>query len=224
MEGVAQFNYQGGADDELSFNSGNILKIISFSEDRNWFKAELNGREGFVPKNYIRMKPNFWYMGNITRAQSEEFLLRNDRNFEEGAFIVRDSESNPNSFALSVKFLNQNNEYEVQHYRILRNNDGRYLLWVVQFDSINELIDHHRSHSVARTQTLTLRDAIIRENLREVRAGREYQPLQPGEIGFDRDDSILVLDDSDDLWWRGRTTKDENFFIGIFPSSYVSRG
>lgn len=50
MEGVAQFHYQGGAEDELSFSASNILKIISFTEDRNWFKAELDGREGFVPK------------------------------------------------------------------------------------------------------------------------------------------------------------------------------
>jgi len=27
-------------------------------EDRNWFKAESNGREGFIPANYITMKPN----------------------------------------------------------------------------------------------------------------------------------------------------------------------
>ena len=62
MEGVAMFNYQGSADDELSFQAANVLKIISFQEDRNWFKAELNGQIGFVPKNYIQMRDNYWYM------------------------------------------------------------------------------------------------------------------------------------------------------------------
>lgn len=27
-------------------------------DDQNWYKAELYGREGFVPKNYIKVKPH----------------------------------------------------------------------------------------------------------------------------------------------------------------------
>ena len=27
-------------------------------DDRNWYKAELNGREGYIPSNYIDMKPH----------------------------------------------------------------------------------------------------------------------------------------------------------------------
>merc|ERR1712000_373238 len=86
---------------------------------------------------------------------------------------------------------------QVQHYRILRNGDGKYLLWVVQFNSINEY------------------------QLRRVTALHNFQPSEPGEIGFDANDEILVLDDADENWWRGRTTRDENFNIGIFPSNFV---
>ena len=121
MEGIAQFTYNGTAQDELSFRQGDVLKIISFTEDRNWFKAELNNQTGFVPKNYVRMQPNLWYMGNMTRVDAERFLMRNDANLVDGAFIVRDSESTPNSFAISVRFQQQ-----VQHYKILRNNEGNY--------------------------------------------------------------------------------------------------
>lgn len=146
------FNYHGTADDELSFQAGNILKIISFQEDRNWFKAEFEGQIGFVPKNYIQMKENYWYMGNMTRMEAERFLLRKDNtfNFTEGSFIVRDSESNPNSFALSVRWNNPQGEAAVQHYRILRNNEQKYLLWIVQFNSINQLVHYHKTTSVAR--------------------------------------------------------------------------
>lgn len=218
------FNYNGTADDELSFQAGNILKIISFQEDRNWFKAEHNGQIGFVPKNYIQMKDNYWYMGSMTRQEAERFLLRPDSNLhlQEGSFIVRDSESNPNSFALSVRWNNQQeNRPAVQHYRILRNNESKYLLWIVQFNSINELVNYHKNTSVARTQTLLLKDTVSRRNLRSVPAVHRFQPDEPGEIGFEQNDEILILDDSDDQWWRGRTTRDENFNIGIFPKSYV---
>merc|ERR1712044_83965 len=118
MEGVAKFTYNATAQDELSFIQGDTLRIISFKEDRNWFKAELNNQTGLVSKNYVRMKPNLWYMGCMTRVDAERFLIRNnDTDLTDGSFIVRDSESTPNSFSMSVRFGQQ-----VEHYRILRNN------------------------------------------------------------------------------------------------------
>jgi len=34
-------------------------------EDKNWYKAELDGREGYIPSNYIELKPHtfvfFWH-------------------------------------------------------------------------------------------------------------------------------------------------------------------
>merc|ERR1711881_645328 len=97
MEGVAQFNYTGNAQDELSFRQNDTLKIISFTEDKNWFKAELNRQIGFVPKNYLKMKSNIWYMGYMIRADAETFLLRNDQKLQDGSFVVRDSESTSNA-------------------------------------------------------------------------------------------------------------------------------
>ena len=35
-----------------------LFQILSFDEDQNWFKAEMNGQTGFVPHNYIEMKPH----------------------------------------------------------------------------------------------------------------------------------------------------------------------
>lgn len=216
MEGVAQFNYNSGAADELTFRQGDVLKIISFTEDRNWFKAELNNQVGFVPKNYVKMKDNIWYMGNMTRVDAERFLLRTESHLQDGSFLVRDSESTLNAFAISVR-----SQGAVQHYKILRNNEGNYQLWVVQFSSINELIDYHRSNSVSRTQTLLLRDCVTEAQLRKVTSIHDFSPQEPGEIGFSREDEILVLDDSDENWWRGRTLRDDNFNIGVFPSNYV---
>ena len=46
----------------------------------------------------------------------------------------------------------------VQHFKILRDGGGRYFLWMVKFNSINELLNYHRSSSVSRSQTIFLRD------------------------------------------------------------------
>ncbi len=34
------------------------VQIINNSEDPSWFTAELDGRQGFIPANYVQMKPH----------------------------------------------------------------------------------------------------------------------------------------------------------------------
>ncbi|XP_021103235.1 GRB2-related adapter protein isoform X3 [Heterocephalus glaber] len=68
-------------------------------DDQNWYKAELRGAEGFVPKNYIRVKPHPWYSGRISRQLAEEILMKRNHL---GAFLIRESESSPGEFSVSV--------------------------------------------------------------------------------------------------------------------------
>lgn len=35
-----------------------FLQVLNEECDQNWYKAELNGKDGFIPKNYIEMKPH----------------------------------------------------------------------------------------------------------------------------------------------------------------------
>ncbi|XP_060116857.1 growth factor receptor-bound protein 2-like isoform X2 [Heteronotia binoei] len=58
MEAVAKYDFGATADDELSFKQGDILKVLDKECDVNWYKAELDGKDGFVPKNYAEMKPH----------------------------------------------------------------------------------------------------------------------------------------------------------------------
>ena len=39
-------------------NCNFFIQILNMTDDKNWYKAEQNGKEGFVPKNYIQMKPH----------------------------------------------------------------------------------------------------------------------------------------------------------------------
>ncbi|CAF3676816.1 unnamed protein product, partial [Rotaria socialis] len=32
--------------------------VLNMEEDMNWYKAELKGKEGYVPKTYIEMVPH----------------------------------------------------------------------------------------------------------------------------------------------------------------------
>lgn len=47
---------------------------------------------------------------------------------------------------------------DVQHFKVLRDGAGKYFLWVVKFNSLNELVDYHRTTSVSRNQQIFLRD------------------------------------------------------------------
>lgn len=49
---------------------------------------------------------------------------------------------------------------QIQHFKVLRDGSGKYFLWVVKFDSLNELVKYHRTASVSRSQTIYLQDMI----------------------------------------------------------------
>jgi len=33
-----------------------MVQVLSMEEDKNWYKAELDGKEGYIPSNYIELK------------------------------------------------------------------------------------------------------------------------------------------------------------------------
>ena len=65
------------------------------------YKAELDGDEGLIPSNYIRMAEHSWYLGIITRSDAEALLMKPGNT--DGAFLVRRSESTPGEFSISVR-------------------------------------------------------------------------------------------------------------------------
>ena len=80
-----------------------------------------------------------WYFGAITRKHAENLLMQpfNDC----GSFLIRNSESSPGDYSLSVKFVNQ-----VRHYRIEQSSSGYCILNLV-FGSISKIVVHHSKSS-----------------------------------------------------------------------------
>ena len=207
MEAGALYNFDASGGDELSFRKGDVLKVLNMEDDKHWFRAELNGREGLIPKNYIQMKPHKWYSGRITRKKAEDLLKDQRMN---GAFLIRESESTPGDFSLSVKF-----EDSVQHFKVLRDGAGKYFLWVVKFSSLNELVKYHRTSSVSRTQTICLRD--MSEGSQRVQALYDFEPQEEGELRMRKGDIVTVLEKVDQNWWKGTCGSQS----GLFPAPYV---
>jgi len=255
MEGVAKYDFRANQEDEISFRTNDVLKILQLDEDKNWFRAELNGQIGYVPKNRVELKPNNWYQGRLTRRDAENILL--GAHIADGAFLVRDSESTPGDFSLSVRFDNN-----VEHYRVLRDPSesgfsyfssliklsiaGKYFLWVVKFNSLNELIEYHRTHSISRTLNILLRDHNFQSrNSHPQAVSQQHQmPIQPrqqngfqqssnesfvavaayrfvgeedNELSFEPHEQINVQ-----VYWDGRYNLDQQWWFGRIQRGYQS--
>lgn len=208
MEAIALHDFHATAEDELSFKKGSVLKVLNTEEDKHWYKAEQDGKDGLIPKNYIQMKDHVWYHGRITRAKAEDTLTKQPH---DGAFLIRESESTPGDFSLSVKFGGG-----VQHFKVLRDGAGKYFLWVVKFNSLNQLVDYHRTSSVSRTQTIYLKD--MTSQVSTVAAAFDFDPQEEGELRLRKGDIITVLDKSDANWWKGKNSDGKE---GMFPVPYV---
>jgi growth factor receptor-binding protein 2 len=213
MEAIAEHDFTATADDELSFKRGDLIKVLNKEDDPYWYKSELNGVEGFVPRNYIRMLEHSWYMGKISRTDAEALLLKNGN--QNGAFLVRKSESSPGEFSISVKYENT-----VQHFKVLRDTKrGAYHLWTRKFNSLNELINFHRANTVSKQHQILLRsmDSAFPQKNPLVQALFDFAPQEAGELGFKRGDIINVLNREDENWWEGSL----NGQRGLFPATYV---
>lgn len=221
MEAEALHSFKATADDELTFPKAAILKVLSMEDDKNWYKAELDGKEGYIPSNYIQMRPHPWFMQHAKRATAEEMLLKKSKEgpegeyiHEDGAFLVRPSESSPPDFSLSVKFHDR-----VQHFKVLRDGAGKYFLWVVKFRSLNALVEHHQTASVSRSQTIYLKPM----KHEKVRAKFDFTAQDTMEINLKKGDIITVLENSDNDWWEGVIQCGNREYRGVFPSSYVEK-
>uniref|UniRef100_A0A1I8F3H7 SH3 domain-containing protein n=1 Tax=Macrostomum lignano TaxID=282301 RepID=A0A1I8F3H7_9PLAT len=202
------------------------LKVLSMDVDPGWYLAELNGQSGLVPSNYVRMADHSWYVPNCTRSHAEELLLKRDARGTliqpDGAFLVRTSETTAPDFSISVKFGNQ-----LQHFKVLKDEAGKYYLWFTKFDSINQMIQYHRLNSISQTNSHMLLRATWPCPDRAAPAGPQTTALpsqqrvvapDPDELRFRQNDVITVLGKEDESWWLGET---EDGRRGVFPYNYV---
>uniref|UniRef100_A0A0N4Z6L9 Cytoplasmic protein NCK1 n=1 Tax=Parastrongyloides trichosuri TaxID=131310 RepID=A0A0N4Z6L9_PARTI len=177
VEALYSFNAQN--EEELSFDKGELLEILDHPEhDPEWWLARNSRHEtGLVPINYIKVKeaypkgnlfndvtverklsiskqnessPKFsklsYYYGKIAREIAENHL--NSRGTE-GDFLVRDSESNPGDYSISLKGNKRNKHFWIQVDKI----NNTYKIGQRTFPSLEMLIEHYKSHPIFSSET-----------------------------------------------------------------------
>uniref|UniRef100_A0A3Q3VTS3 GRB2 related adaptor protein b n=1 Tax=Mola mola TaxID=94237 RepID=A0A3Q3VTS3_MOLML len=182
MEAVALFSFTASEADEISFQKGDIIKVTEMDDDSCWVTAEIEGKRGYVPENYISLLPFPWFAGRVSRLEAEKRLCWQDP----GVFLVRESESAPGEFSVSVSYGDR-----VEHFRVLEGG-GQYCIWDESFCSLNRLVDFYRTHSIAVEEVVRLRDP---QSLHTAHFPRLR--FLPGDV-------IDVLDCASSRTWRER--------------------
>ena len=136
---VALHDFDATDESMLSIKKGELIQITG-EHNPDWTKAQNNRTEtGWVPSAYIVQNNSLnrfdWYHGKISRNRAE-YLLSSGIN---GSFLIRESESSPGQYSLSVRY-----EGRVYHYRVSNDADGSmYVQEVIKFKSIPELVTYH---------------------------------------------------------------------------------
>eukprot|EP00040_Diaphanoeca_grandis_P019004 m.100075 g.100075 ORF g.100075 m.100075 type:complete len:776 (-) comp27218_c0_seq1:153-2480(-) len=170
-----------------------------------------------------------WFGGRLDRTKAGG-LLDGTPN---GTFLVRESDSRPGDYSLSVQF-----DSVVKHIKINRHGNLYDLAPDAKsFASIQELVEYFQAHSLNRhfpgmetELAIPFKNAIgVKSGLfgkqKEVGVGRArsrfaYQAKSNDELSFERGIEILVLstEDQDPGWWKGQLPDGQ---IGMFPANYV---
>ncbi|XP_028810716.1 cytoplasmic protein NCK2b isoform X1 [Denticeps clupeoides] len=161
------YPFSSVTDEELNFEKGETMEVLEKPEnDPEWWKCKNSrGQVGLVPKNYVvvlsdgpapggpshhtqhigetytgpsrtgKFAGKDWYYGNITRHQAECAL--NERGVG-GDFLVRDSESSPSDFSVSLKAAGKNKHFKVQL------SEGVYCIGQRRFSTMDELVEHYK--------------------------------------------------------------------------------
>ncbi|KAF7706209.1 hypothetical protein HF521_019463 [Silurus meridionalis] len=147
---ICLFTYEAENKNELSFNKGE--KLVILDDNSEWWKAKSrsSGKVGLVPSNYIKLEETLdnkdWFFKNISRITAERNLMAPAN--KPGAFLIRESETTPGCYSMSVRDVGPNGSAVVKHYKIrLLENGGFYISPRVTFRTLDDLIAYYKKQA-----------------------------------------------------------------------------
>ncbi|XP_052465693.1 src-like-adapter 2 [Carassius gibelio] len=142
---VALCNFPLQRSDEHSILLGDRLNIISEDNDMLTVRSTSTGTEVFIPHTYVCKVHSRWLFERITRKNAEQLLML-PPNYS-GCFLIRESQSCPGSYSLSVR-QNGGHVHNVKHYRIHQLHNGWfYIHHSNYFSTLTQLVDFYSRSS-----------------------------------------------------------------------------
>ncbi|CAB4004346.1 SH3 and PX domain-containing 2A isoform X7 [Paramuricea clavata] len=155
---VALVDYNPGQTDLLSFQKGDVGRLVKKAETGWWF-IELKGFEGWVPVVYWEeckegrngKTPDIsllglgrqWFCGKMSREQCEDLFGKRGKHLD---FIIRESVQRVGSYALSIKFNDK-----IHHFPIEKSASGKLQIGKLSFDKLSEIVTHYKIHPLFYT-------------------------------------------------------------------------
>lgn len=137
---VALYDYDARTDEDLSFRKGDYLEVHVDDCNSDWWMATSKStrQTGYIPNNYVAevktLEAEDWYFGKISRVETQKQLMSKPN--AHGSFLIRESESVPNTYALSLRDMDS-----VRHYKIKRLDSGGFFISKShEFDSVPDLV------------------------------------------------------------------------------------
>lgn len=127
--------------DELEVTRGDVLLLLKVTEDTWWQAQNLNTKKkGWISSNIMlpegALDYEEWCHGKITR-NAAEYLLNKDK--ITGNFIVRESQSQPGDYTLSLM-----DSGKIVHYRINESDKGIGIGPSKLFPTVQEMIEYYK--------------------------------------------------------------------------------
>lgn len=220
---IAKYDYQSQGPQELSIKKGDRLQLVD--DTRHWWKvlAE-NNTSGFVPSNYVKKEKHSIFDSikrNIRGSSGSSSKLK-----KTPISMLVNSKPSPSKSPLILPnkndkvadHSNSNNKpplpiKQQSHSDILVQELGAdfngFCISPANDNSKQEIRNEKSTHSIpTKNKTDKMPTAYVKYN---------YKSNQPDEISLTKGCSVIVLDKSDDGWWKGELDGKS----GWFPSNYV---
>ncbi|PRD20168.1 UNVERIFIED_CONTAM: Tyrosine-protein kinase [Trichonephila clavipes] len=162
-EVVARYSFKGSSEEDLVFQKGDIMTIVTPTKDPNWYKARhVDCREGLIPANYIQRRsevklhamPHFLFKYKFLNILLSAFvkvdlvknwfhgkITRDEAEIllqprEDGLFLVRESTNFPGDYTLCVCYKNK-----VEHYRVIYKENKLTIDEEEYFENLSRLVE-----------------------------------------------------------------------------------
>ncbi|KAK5872958.1 hypothetical protein PBY51_013612 [Eleginops maclovinus] len=140
---VSLCNYPSFESTELTMCIGEQVTILSDDGEFLMVRSTTTGQDSYIPSNYTAKVTHRWLFKDISRYKAVELLMQPQN--QNGAFMIRESESVRDCYSLSVLRRTRSSYLDsVKHYRIpLLENGWVYISPGVTFPSLHYLVEHY---------------------------------------------------------------------------------
>ncbi len=146
-------------------------------------------------------------MATTSRSRAEDIL---SRNAIDDSFLVRESETCPGDFSLSIF-----HKGTVKHAMISKDAELKFRVYERKFSSVNALVEYHNNSTISRTENIKLVHPVPESLVFAV--DENFTARDDKELTLDKGKSVVITDYCDRNWWHGACGKRE----GMFPVRFI---